>query len=317
MQMESAKIVRAVRPYLHPEGINFKMKAYEAWKDIGGRTAKEHYPWRAFHHFTYSYDLPKFYENKIEARLRFVQPVSIRFDTFPDTLKYEIIPFMWDCWPRYDDVLFQWLEKYKIRTAIVTSSQVAEKIRKRNPRMNILWVPEGVDVESYEEGKSLHDRSIDILNIGRPIKRISKSSIWEEVNSLNTVENGKRKYSPDELSNVMGNSKVTICLPRCDTDPDIAKDIETLTQRYWECMISRIVMVGRAPQELKDLIGYNPVIDIDWDNSENQIKYILTHIDDYQSFVDKNRKTALQKGNWTIRMREVMGWLQGLGYLVR
>ena len=45
--------------------------------------------------------------------------------------------------------------------------------------------------------------------------------------------------------------------------PELAGDIETLTQRYWECMLSRIVMLGHAPQELIDLIGYNPVIEID------------------------------------------------------
>lgn len=37
--------------------------------------------------------------------------------------------------------------------------------------------------------------------------------------------------------------------------PEIAGDIETLTQRYWECMFSRMVMVGHAPQELLTLSG--------------------------------------------------------------
>ena len=46
------------------------------------------------------------------------------------------------------------------------------------------------------------------------------------------------------------------------TQPEVAGDIETLTQRYWECMFSRMVMVGHAPQELIDFIGYNPVIEL-------------------------------------------------------
>ena len=192
----------------------------------------------------------------------------------------------------------------------------AEKIKMIEPKLNVLWLPEGVDISGYEEGKLLCDRGIDVLNIGRPIERIAKSSIRDDFKFLDTVENGKRKFSPNELSMVMADGKITICLPRCDTDPDIAGDIETLTQRYWECMLSRIVMVGRAPQELKDLIGYNPVVDIDWENINNQLMHILAHIEDYQSLVDKNRETAIRMGDWTVRMREVMKWLKGCGYEV-
>ena len=50
-----------------------------------------------------------------------------------------------------------------------------------------------------------------------------------------------------------------------------AGDIETLTQRYWENMLSRIIMVGHAPKELVDLIGYNPIIEIDKENDKEQI----------------------------------------------
>ena len=109
----------------------------------------------------------------------------------------------------------------------------------------------------------------------------------------------------------MGNAKVTIALPRSITQPEIAGDIETLTQRYWECMFSRMVMVGHAPQELIDFIGYNPVIELsDKISAEEQIADVIEHIEEYQFLVDKNYETAERLGSWNVRIKWLMGELE-------
>ena len=114
----------------------------------------------------------------------------------------------------------------------------------------------------------------------------------------------------------MGNAKVTIALSRSITQPEIAGDIETLTQRYWECMFSRMVMVGHAPQELIDFIGYNPVIELsDKISAEEQIADVIEHIEDYQPLVDKNHDTAERLGSWDMRMKWLMEELSN-SYLV-
>ena len=59
----------------------------------------------------------------------------------------------------------------------------------------------------------------------------------------------------------------------------MAGKIETLTQRYWECMLSRCLIVGRAPFELINLIGYNPVIEVEWGNESEQLLRILNNIE--------------------------------------
>jgi hypothetical protein len=91
------KTVKAVAPYFHPGFLNFKTLPYEAWVKSGGQTAKTHYPTRMLHGMAYKYELPSLWENEKEARLRFVEPVSLSFDTFPDYARYEIIPMIWDC----------------------------------------------------------------------------------------------------------------------------------------------------------------------------------------------------------------------------
>ena len=44
---------------------------------------------------------------------------------------------------------------------------------------------------------------------------------------------------------------------------------------------------------------------------------ILEHIEDYQPLVDRNRETALKLGDWALRMKMVMEWLEKIGYKVK
>lgn len=308
------KTVKAVAPHIHPEYLNFKTAPYEAWVKLGGRTAKAHYPARLFHKLAFQHELPTLWKNKKEARMRFLEPVSISFDTFPDYASYEVIPLIWDCWPQYREKMCAWLRKHQVRTAIFTSSQTAERMKQRLPGMSILWCPEAVDTSRYLAGKTLRKRTIDILEYGR-----TSNLSFRDLNDLNyvcTKVNGKFIFNNEQLYKAMGDARITIALPRSMTQPEIAGDIETLTQRYWENMLSRIVMVGHAPRELTELIGYNPVVELDREHSHEQILDILAHIEDYQSLVDRNRETALKTGDWTLRMKQVMEWLEGLEYAV-
>lgn len=309
-------IVRAVAPYSHPGFLNFKTAPYEVWKKLGGQTAKAHYPARPFHKMAYQHELPTLWKNKKEARLRFVEPVSLYFDTFPDYACYEIIPFVWDCWPRYFEMMCQWIEKHQVRTAIFTSSQTAERMRQRFPEKNIMYCPEAVDTSLYIKGGLLKDRKTDLLEFGRGSNMNGNDNVNgnKTINHVRTKVNGKFTYTNEQLYEAMGDAKITIALPRSMTQPKIAGNIETLTQRYWECMLSRMVMVGHAPKELVDLIGYNPVIELNREHSDEQIHDILSHIEDYQELVDKNREMALQKGDWTQRMKDVMEYLNNCGY---
>lgn len=306
------KKIVAVAPYNH--GINFKMQAYNAWVNMGGKTMPSHYPYKAFHKFAYNYELPTIHKKSKIAQLRFVEPVSINFDTFPDYARYEIIPMIWDCWPRYFEKTCQWFIKHDVKTAIFTSSQTAERMKKRFPNMNILAITEGIDMSKYNEGKDLKERSIDLLEFGRRntnVFRVTLPATYKHIYS----KNGEHIFSAEEdLLNGLSDSKITVCYPRCDTQPSKAGNIETLTQRYWEAMLSRIVIVGRAPKELIDLIGYNPVIEIEKDNQTERIIDIIEHIDDFQSLVDKNRDSAINMGSWENRVELIKDWFNSLGY---
>ena len=318
------RTIKAVAPYIYEGGINFKHKPYEAWVKLGGQIAPAHYPPRWLHGLAFRYELPDWCKSvncqfsivnsHNEARLRFVEPVSLYFDTFPDYALYEVIPFVWDCWPCYEEKMCKWLEKHDVKTAIFTSAQTAERIRERFPQMNIMWCAEAVDASLYKEGKTLVERGIDLLEFGRSNEKVFNVALPETIKHVCTKVNEEFIYTNEQLYDAMGDAKVTITLPRSMTQPEIAGDIETLTQRYWECMLSRMVMLGHAPKELVDLIGYNPVVELDVEHTAEQVQEILAHIEDYQPLVDKNRETALKMGDWSVRMQEVMKWLKGCDY---
>ena len=305
---------------MHPGFLNFKMMPYEAWKRNGGEVAKAHYPWRCLHGAAYRWELPAMWKSRNEARLRFVEPVSMRFDAFPDYALYEVVPMVWDCWPGYFEQTCEWLRKHRVRTAVFSSRITAERMQERFPEMSIVWCPEAVDGTVYQKGKLLKDRTIDLLEFGRSNEKVLSAGALEKAcakedgsvfRHVCTKQNGRFIYTNEQLHQAMGDAKVTIALPRSMTQPEVAGDVETLTQRYWECMFSRIVMVGHAPQELVDFIGYNPVIELREDMyAEALIHDVLLHIGDYQELVGRNRDTAERLGSWDVRMQWLMEWLR-------
>lgn len=318
------KTVKAVRPYIHPGHLNFKLAPYEAWVENGGKTLKAHYPHRLLHGLAYRCELPSLWQNKRDAVLMFVEPVSITFDTFPYYATHEIIPFIWDCWPCYYDKMEKWLRRHKVKTAIFTSFVEMEEMKRRLPEINYIHCPEAVDSSLYEEGKPLKDRTIDVLEFGRSNRLVVSVEKLEGINHVETLQNGKFIYDNQQLLEAMGDAKITICLPKSLTHPEIAEGIETLTQRYWEAMLSRMVIVGHAPQELIDICRYNPVIELNADSQESNdntnegiIQNIIEHIDEYQELVNKNRDVALKVGDWNCRMHQGRECLKSIGYRIQ
>ncbi len=313
------KIVKAVSPFVNATGSNFKLNPYKAWLRCGADVADAHYPWRVFNRIVHGYTFPSLPVSKKEARLRFVEASSMNYDAFPDYMNYEIIPFVWDCWPRHDDKVIKWLKKCKVKACVFTCQEAAERIRKSLPNINILVVTEGINTEKYEEGALLKDRTLEVFYFGRAPKAVCGKEVLKDLSF-------KWGGTDEEFYERIKNAKVTNAFPQCDVKPTETGGQETLTQRYWECMLSRIVMIGRAPKELTDLIGYNPVIPLnvpleskkkDASHAYNkQLREVLANIEDFQELVDKNRETALRMAPWEIRMKQVMEWLTSLGYEV-
>lgn len=244
---------------------------------------------------------------------------SLYYDCRP-YCRYNIIPFLWDVWPYNRDVLFHDIKRLKVKAAFVTSKQNKELIEKATG-IKCYYIPEGIDVADYNRGEDLTNRNIDLYELGRQhpkyhnvITSLNDKHVFNGyyANSYDRCGNlqGLAFSTADELLEKINKIKVVICFPQCDTHPQRVGNIETLTQRYWECMLSGCLIVGRAPLELIDFIGYNPVVDVDWNAPEEQLKNILENINFYQKLVDKNYLIALKFASWDNRMHEIKNILK-------
>ena len=310
------KNVKAVRPYWYKMNSNFKVAPYLAWMESGGICIDSRPLEKFYEGLSYHLDLPTIAHNKKEARLRFVEAACLRFDTFPDYLFYEIIPVIWDCWPSFWETIEKFFRKHNVKTAFFTSSQTADHFKSVFPTCNIFHMPEGIDTQIYKPGKPLRERSIDYLEYGRCSCIVDSAKLDDSINVVSSRNELNGLATREDLVNALADSKITIAMTRLDNQPEIADGIDTLTQRYWENMLSRNVMVGRAPQELIDLIGYNPVVDIDVTNPIGQIKSIIDNIEDYQELVDKNWESAIENADWTFRINKMFSLLEDCGYEV-
>lgn len=239
---------------------------------------------------------------------------------WPYAYTHEIIPMLWDVWPRYWPRLISSLKRHHVRTFLCTSSQVCEHVRKELPHIQAVHVPEGIDPSGYLPGKDLRERPVDILELGRQMPFFHQAAVQAcrehpEWTHLFSAAEGPLLF-PDfsSLCRGLASAKITVSYPRCDTHPAMAGEVETLTQRYWECMLSRTLPVGRAPRELVDLLGYNPVIEVSERNAHEQITRLLTNIDSCQKLVDKNYQAACQHASWETRLSSLLPRLAWLGY---
>lgn len=308
----------------------------DACKLFGFKSKKDFCPYYTFHVravlkkillavYGFIHDkLPVFIKRK-EALMIAANGVTIRDIAFPYYGSYEIVPMLWDVWPSTWERMYASFKLLDIKTVLVTSRQVAEMIN-RETTVRAFWIPEGINASLYHFGKALIDRQFDIFEMGRRMPAYHRVLVelkdssqlhgleTSNINADGTLQDKQVAFTNEEMYELMSNSKVMVCFPQCDTNPARAGDIETLTLRYWEAMLSRCVMVGRSPAELIDLIGYDPVINVDWDHPQQQLIDLLNHIGDYQELVDKNLKVALEMGSWEKRMPLIKKYLNEQGY---
>lgn len=230
------------------------------------------------------------------------------YAAFPYAYVNRIIPVIWDSWPIYWDKIINSFKRHNVRIAFFTQRQVANMLAEKLPGVQCIYLPEALTPNGYLSGSILSKRSIDVLELGRlhaPVhNELESLSGSMSINHLyaNDVTQKRLFDTFDELAYGLSESKIVINYPRCVTHPEVAGQVETLTQRYWECMYSRSILVGHAPQELIDLVGYNPVIEADVKNIKEIVVEILNNIDNYQELVDRNYETAKRLGSWDSRM---------------
>ena len=318
-------------------GFQFFMQDFiDVCNDFDISSKPDIFPWYKFHiravfkHvwwyvYTFLHEKCHIHFNRKKALIVTANGVTLKDESFPYYASHEIIPMLWDVWPSTWERMYASFKLLDVKMVFVTSSQVADMINK-HCKQKAIWIPEGINVNLYSEGGALSKRNVDVFEMGRHMKEyhdilvhlhsdgILISYLTSNLHDNGTLDEKRVKYTNEQLYQLMSDTKVMVCFPQCDTNPERAGEIETLTQRYWEAMLSRCVMVGRAPKELIELIGYNPVIEVDWSNARNQLVNILQNIGDNQHLVDKNLVIAKKYASWNNRMAIIIKALNKNGY---
>lgn len=216
--------------------------------------------------------------------------------------------YLFDAWSKDYDKIIHFIEKYKINFAFITARKSAEELNKRTNKTAFFWIPEGIKKEEYKH-KPYAEKNIDVLAIGRKydlyhnliVEDLEKSSI----KYLYEKQKGEIIFPTREgFINGLADSKISICIPSNITHPERSGNVETMTIRYLQSILSKCLIVGHAPAEMIDLFGYNPVVEIDYIRPAEQLKEILDNYESYIPLIEKNYQNVLENHSWEKR------WLQ-------
>ena len=243
-----------------------------------------------------------------KRRLIVLSSGRIESVAWPWLLTHEIVPMLWDVWPQNVKPLVCFARRNRVKIIFCTSSQTVVRLREMLPGVKVEWVPEGIKIDAYPCGDLLSTRRVDILSYGRQMEStMGQLRSFASETNLNVLFRKGREHlfsNFEGLKEGLRSSKISICYPQSQSHPMRARGLETLTQRYWESMLSGTLIAGHAPKELVDVCGYNPVIELGERPSE-VIGEVLLNINKYQELADRNRKCAEQIAGWDKRMPRI------------
>lgn len=310
--------IKFVRPVRNGLVSTYQIEAMEAeLAKLGVSTETYALGWmrqnvsRAVKHLNLVRSLP------VRRRSQLLIPILRRSegDAFPWCYYSEVIPWSFDCWPGEYDKWESFFRRIRVRLAFVSARESAREMQRRLPSAKIVWSPEAVDPSIYNPLKSLSERSISVLELGRRHEAFHQVLLQpladrEWIHLFEKTRGLKIFRTRDELTAGYGDSKVSVCFPASVTDPSSSGGLETATYRYFESIASKCVLYGHAPAELVELFGFNPVIEAPPDLDVSHLIFVLRNIEDYQDMVEANYARLLEVGTWSVRAREILANIQ-------
>jgi hypothetical protein len=216
--------------------------------------------------------------------------------------------YIFDAWPQYHDQIREFARLYKVSSLLVTSRQVAEQLQE-GCQCAVHWIPEGIAPSSYRFC-DYQDKNIDVLEFGRkhlPYHQTIRDFLAKQ-GKVHLYEKSKgdlvfptRKSFIDGLAR----SKISICIPSNITHPERSGNVETMTIRYLQSMISKCLIVGHAPSEMVQLFGYNPVVEIDNGDPCAQLSELLNRYEDFIPLIERNYGQVIENHTWARRWETI------------
>ncbi len=235
-------------------------------------------------------------------------------NTFPICYLRDMVTWSFDCLPGKYEAWEALFRRHRIRVAFISAKAAAEELDRRLADTRVVWLPEAADPTEYLPGRPLVARKTAVVELGRRFDTYH-GLIWQYLYDsglphLYVGAGGRNIFgSRDDLAAGLADAKISVCFPGSLTHPQESGGLETVTHRYFESIASGCLIVGRAPAELIELFGYNPIVEADLTDPVAQLEDVLQNLDRYQALVDKNYARLLEVGTWASRARQLLQYL--------
>jgi len=223
--------------------------------------------------------------------------------------------YLFDAWPEYHDDIREFVHLYKVRSLHVSSQQAAEQLRE-SCQCPVFWVPEGINPLDYFFF-SQEKKDIDVIEFGRKhmsyhdsIKNVLKDS--RKVHLYEKIRGEPIFKTRDAFIDGLARSKISICIPCNMTHPERSGDIETMTIRYLQSMLSKCLILGHAPKEMLEIFGYNPVVEIDHNDPCQQLLSLLNTYEEFVPLIERNYNLVIKNHTWDKRWETIKNTISSL-----
>lgn len=216
--------------------------------------------------------------------------------------------YLFDAWPSLYDYIVRFVNDFGVKHLFVSSRQSTSALAEILENVSVHWVSEGISPAEYRF-LPVQQKDIDVLSFGRnyPLfhDKIAAPLLDRNLCYLFPKE-GELLFSDREsFINGLARARISICFPTNITHSERAGGVETMTNRYLQSMASKCLILGKAPEEMIELFGYNPVIEVDMDDPAGQVFQILENFDQYEKLIEKNHRAVLTQHSWEKRWEKI------------
>lgn len=217
--------------------------------------------------------------------------------------------YLFDAWEPLIPKIINLMTIYNVNLIFVSAKQSAEIFNQKSKKIKTIWIPEGITLKNYWYN-DYNNKDIDVIQIGRKFdlyhNKILKfcnqnqiKYIYEKIPG-NVIFNNK-----NDFVNALSRSKISICFPLIITHPQRSGKVSTMTRRYLEAMASKCLIIGSMPEDMHLLFDYNPMIEADLENPENQLLDVLKNYFSYIPLIEKNYLEVMTKHQWKNRVEKI------------
>ncbi|MBN2438701.1 MAG: glycosyltransferase family 1 protein [Deltaproteobacteria bacterium] len=288
---------------------------YTGWKAVRGsfnilERIFEKFFLPRLHYRTFPLNLPSLHRNRIYfSSLSGIEYIKI-FQHYSFRAKLKAI-YQFDSWTHDNAVNENAFRSFGINIAFVSIKRAAEYFNAlRIPGFKAYWIPEAIRCDRYR-WLDYGDKNIDFLQYGRRWDWMHKQLLaFCKSRDLRYQypqdrDHDKSQFTDREaLLDGLAKSKIAVCVPKTITHPEI-HDLSTVTTRYFECMASKCLILGHAPEDLIALSGYNPVVEVDYSDPVGQLEYLLDHYLGFVPLIEKNYRMIKEGHQWKNRITEI------------